>query len=453
MPNDSASHTGSPSQDSPAPAGSGTRRRRLLAVLLAACIAGAGGWWATQRATPTADGGAGAPGQKAGPGRRVVPAVIENVRAGDVPVMIRAVGTVAARTTTVVRSRVDGLLERITFREGDTVKEGDTLALIDARPFAVQVQAAQGQLARDRAQLEIARVDLARYRKLADLEGVSRQQVDAQEALVKQLEGVVDADTAALATARLNLSWTKVTAPLSGRIGLRQVDPGNLIRGTDPNGIVVITEVQPITVVFSIPQERLPEVLAKVGTRNSKSASKKPAADGLIVQALDRDGQTVLDTGRLLAIDNQIDPATGTVKLKAIFRNENGKLFPNQFVNVRMIVDKLQGALTVPTSAIQRGAQGTFVFAVTDQKTAAVRKVQLGPPAPGERIVVLNGVTDGEPVVIDGADKLRDGAPVVAIEVPVRGGGTRGGPGAGSGPGATGAAPAGTAAPNPAASR
>jgi len=419
-------------------------RTALLLLVLGIGAVGAW-WWHTHRQAESPPAAADAPGAARGAqgARRNVPAVVDTVKAADVPVIVRAVGTVTARSTTTVRSRVDGLLERVTFREGETVKPGDTLARIDPKPFEALVQAAQGQLARDRAQLDNAKVDLARYRTLLAQDGIARQQVETQEALVRQLEGVVAADAAQLATARLNLGYTRVTAPIGGKAGLRQVDPGNMVRAGDASGIVVITEIQPITVVFAIPQDRLPALLERVAAlkksapddeAGSSPAPGNPAGPpaagarrgrspaGIVVQALDRDGRTVLDTGRVLAIDNQIDATTGTLKVKAIFRNADERLFPNQFVNVRMVLDRLEGALTVPASAIQRGAGGAFVFAVTEQKTASVRKVQLGPTAPGERIVVESGLAEGEQVVVDGADKLREGAPVVSIPLPANAG-------------------------------
>lgn len=417
-------------------------RVRVVLLLVVLACAGGGWWWYGQRAGQP-------PGKEAevaakGPpgGRRMVPAVVDTAKLADVPVIVRAVGTVAARSTTTVRSRVDGLLERIAFREGETVNAGDTLARIDPKPFEALVQAAQGQLAKDRAQLDNAKVDLARYRKLLEQDNIARQQVETQEALVRQLEGAVAADTAQLSTARLNLGYTRVTAPIGGKAGLRQVDPGNMVRSTDVNGIVLITEVQPITVVFAIPQDGLPALLERMAALKKAAPEEDEGASGgrgvgargpaaIVVQALDRDGRTVLDTGRLLAVDNQIDAATGTVKIKAIFRNKDERLFPNQFVNVRMVLEKREGVLTIPVSAVQRGASGAFVFAVTEEKTASVRKVQLGPVAPGDRIVVESGLAEGEQVVIDGADKLREGAPVAAIARPAGRGGSEGASGAG----------------------
>ena len=385
-----------------------------------AVLAGGGWWWSKSQVDAGADKAgadgkaAAAPGQ-AGPGgaggRRnmPVPAVIDQVRAGDVPVIVTAIGTVTARSTAAARARVDGLLQSVSFREGQLVRAGDVIAQIDPLPFQAALQQAQGQLAKDQAQLDSAKLDLVRYQKLLEQDSIARQQVDAQAALVKQLEGTLQADRAQVATAQLNVGYTQVKAPITGRTGLRQVDAGNMVRASDTNGIVIITEVQPITAVFAVPQEVLPSVLARLNA--------KTAEDRLKVQAIDRDGRTVLDTGELLAVDNQIDAATGTVKLKAVFPNKASRLFPNQFVNAKLELEQLDGALTVPQSAVQRGAPGTYVYVVTPEKTASLRKVQLGVTS-GDRVVVTSGLKEGEAIVIDGADKLRDGATVTTVQAP-----------------------------------
>jgi len=400
-----------------------------LAVAVAA-LAGGGWWWSKSQtdaggadkaagdgkgavaAGPVGPGGAGGPGGPGGPGGRrnmPVPAVIDQVRAGDVPVIVTAIGTVTARSTAAARARVDGLLQGVSFREGQLVRAGDVIAQIDALPFQAALQQAQGQLAKDQAQLDSAKLDLVRYQKLLEQDSIARQQVEAQAALVKQLEGTLQADRAQVATAQLNVGYTQVKAPISGRTGLRQVDAGNMVRASDTNGIVIITEVQPITAVFAVPQEVLPSVLARL--------TAKTVEERLKVQAIDRDGRTVLDAGELLAVDNQIDAATGTVKLKAVFPNKSNRLFPNQFVNAKLELEQLDGALTVPQSAVQRGAPGTYVYVVTPEKTASLRKVQLGVVS-GDRVVISSGLKEGEAIVIDGADKLRDGAPVTTVQAP-----------------------------------
>lgn len=339
-----------------------------------------------------------------------VPALIDSVRTADVPVTVNALGTVTPRQQAVVRARVDGLLQSISFVEGTVVKAGTVLARIDPRPFEAALSAAAGQLAKDQAQLDIARTDLLRYRKLLREDSIASQQVDAQVALVKQLEGTVAADKGNVASAQLNLSFTSITAPISGRVGLRQVDPGNIVRAADVNGLVVISEVQPITAVFAVPQESLPQIIARMRTAQDHD-------DTIKVDAIDRDGQLPLDSGQLLAIDNQTDPATGSVKLKALFANASQRLFPGQFVNIRITVDVLSGALTIPQSAVQRGAPGTFVYALSAEQTAVLRKIQLGPNT-GDRVVVLSGLSAGEQIIADGADKVREGAAVTTVTPP-----------------------------------
>ena len=407
-------------------------RAGLITLVIA--ILGGGGWWwyrstqtdatgadklgASANVSADAKGGAlGAPGAAGGRGRTAVPAVIDQVRVSEVPVIVTAIGTVTARSTAAARARVDGLLQSVSFREGQLVRAGEVMARIDPLPYQAALQSAQGQLAKDQAQLDSAKIDLTRYQKLLEQDSIARQQVEAQAALVKQLEGTLLADRAQVATAQLNLGYTEVKAPITGRTGLRQVDAGNMVRSSDTVGIVMITEVQPITTVFSLPQEVLPSVLTAMGRgtgaaqmgRDAKGAAK------LAVQVLDRDGRTVLDTGELLAVDNQIDAATGTVKLKAVFPNKNNTLFPNQFVNMKLELERLDAAITIPQSAVQRGAPGTYVYVVTSEKTASLRKVQLGPVS-GERVVITTGLKEGESIVIDGADKLRDGAPVTTVQ-------------------------------------
>jgi membrane fusion protein, multidrug efflux system len=390
-------------------------------ITLTIAILGGGGWWwyrSTQTGATGADksgasaeaksGAAGAGGRGGPGGRGAVPAVIDQVRVSEVPVIVTAIGTVTARSTAAARARVDGLLQSVSFREGQLVRAGEVMARIDPLPFQAALQSAQGQLAKDQAQLDSAKIDLTRYQKLLEQDSIARQQVEAQAALVKQLEGTLLGDRAQVATAQLNLGYTEVKAPITGRTGLRQVDAGNMVRSSDANGIVVITEVQPITTVFSLPQEVLPSVLAKMG-RDTKGAPR------LTVQVLDRDGRTVLDTGELLAVDNQIDAATGTVKLKAVFPNKSNTLFPNQFVNMKLELERLEAAITVPQSAVQRGAPGIYVYVVTTDKTASLRKVQLG-PVTGDRVVITTGLKEGDSIVIDGADKLRDGAPVTTVQ-------------------------------------
>jgi len=398
-----------------------------LAVLLAA---GAGVYYAAPR-----DGGE-APGKGAGKGGAgkgaskgmggPVPVVAVAASSADVGVVIDALGSVTPIATVTVRTRVDGQLMKIHFREGQLVREGELLAEIDPRPFQVQLATAEGQYARDLALLKNAQIDLERYRTLLKQDSIAKQQLDTQEALVRQSEATVRIDQAAIDSARLQLTYCRITAPVAGRIGLRQVDLGNIVHAGDANGLVVITKLQPITVVFSIPEDSLPPVMKKL-----------KAGEKLAVSAYDRAGKTQLAAGTLLTADNQIDPATGTVKLKAQFANDDQSLFPSQFVNVKLMVDVKRGATVVPGAAVQRGTPGTFVYAVDPAaKTVSVRRVQLG-PAQGESVAVESGVEPGTLVVVDGADKLREGAAVelVVREVPVakaRKAGPAGGEGGGT---------------------
>jgi multidrug efflux system membrane fusion protein len=292
---------------------------------------------------------------------------------------------------------------RLNFKEGQLVREGDLLAEIDSRAAQVQLSTAEGQLARDQALLKNAQLDLERYRTLFKQDSIAKQQLDTQDALVRQYEATLKVDHASIESARLQLVYSRITAPVSGRIGLRQVDVGNIVRAGDANGIVVITQLQPITVVFSIPEDNLPPVMKKL-----------QSGERLTATAFDRAGKTQLAAGMLITADNQIDPATGTVKLKAQFANEDLALFPNQFVNVRLLVDTRRGATVIPGSAVQRGTPGTFVYSVDPgTRAVSVRKVTLG-PTQGE-LVSVEGISPGTLVVVDGADRLREGAVVEMV--------------------------------------
>jgi multidrug efflux system membrane fusion protein len=339
-------------------------------------------------------------------GARVAPVVAAPAATADVAVQLDALGSVVPLATVTVRSRVDGELVKILFREGQLVRAGELLAEIDARPFQVQLSQAEAQHARDQALLRNAQIDLERYRVLFQQDSIAKQQLDTQEALVRQTEATVQMDRAAIDSARLQLTYSRVTAPLSGRLGLRQVDLGNIVRAGDANGLVVITQMQPITVVFSIPEDSLPPVMKKL-----------QAGEKLAVNAFDRAGKAQLASGVLLTADNQIDPATGTVKLKAQFANADLALFPNQFVNVRLLVETRRGATVVPAAAVQRGTPGTFVYAIDPgTKAVSVRRVRLG-PVQGETVAVEEGLAPGTLVVVDGADRLREGA---TVEIVVR---------------------------------
>jgi multidrug efflux system membrane fusion protein len=379
----------------------------VVAVILIIVAVLAWWWWRGSAPAPPAEGDVAAPakrGARFDPTKMIVSVAVATARNVDMPVRIGALGTVTARSTVTVKARVDGLLEKVFFREGQSVKAGQVLAQIDPKPFEVQLQQAQGQLERDRAQLANAQNDLQRYRNLLAQDSIAAQQVDNQAALVRQYEATLLTDRAAVESARLNLSYTKITAPSNGRVGLRQVDAGNMIRAADTNGLVVITEVDPIAVIFPIPQDRLPQVMAQL-----------QAGAQLSVDAYDREGRIKLASGTLVSADNVIDTTTGTVKLKAEFPNKDGQLFPNQFVNARLLVETLKSAIVVPTSAIQRGAPGTFVYVIKDDNTVTVRPVKTG-AVDGELTAITEGLAAGEKVVSDGGDKLREGARIEPID-------------------------------------
>ena len=369
---------------------------KWLIALIVLALLGVGGYllWQRPAAAPPA-------GKRGGnPAGRAMPVVAVPAKSASINVYLNGLGTVTPLKTVTVRSRVDGQLMRVLFREGQVVKEGELLAEIDPRPFQAQVAQYEGQMARDQALLANARIDLERYRVLLAQDSIAKQLVDTQEALVRQYEGVVKLDQGLVDNARLQLGYARVTAPIAGRLGLRQVDAGNIVRAGDATGLVVITQLQPITVVFTIPEDSLPPVMKKL-----------QAGEKLPVDAYDRADKVKLAAGTLLTADNQIDPATGTVKLKAQFSNEDSALFPSQFANVRMLLDVKRDATVVPNAAIQRGTPGTFVYVVKADSTVTVRRVKLG-PAQGELVAVDGGLEVGENVVVDGADRLREGAKV-----------------------------------------
>jgi multidrug efflux system membrane fusion protein len=381
------------------------RTTKIIVYLVLAGALAVGGYyyWQWRMApSPTAAAGATKGGGPGGPGGapRSTPVVAATATQGDIDVIVNGLGTVTPLRTVTVRTRVDGELVRLRFQEGELVKEGDLLAEIDPRAFQVQLQQAQGQLARDRALLENARLDLERYKTLFQQDSIAKQQVDTQASLVRQYEGAVTVDMSQIESAKLQLAYTKITAPISGRIGLRLVDPGNIVRSGDQNGIVVITQLQPVAVLFTVPQDLLPAVMKRI-----------QSGEKIAVEAWDREQKTKLADGRLASADNQVDPQTGTVKLKAQFDNADGALFPNQFVNSRMKLDTLRDVVIVPSAAVQRGAQGMFVYVVKADKTVELRPVTLG-PLDGQRQSISNGLRAGETVVTDGVDRLRPGAQV-----------------------------------------
>jgi multidrug efflux system membrane fusion protein len=332
-----------------------------------------------------------------------VAVAVEAARQGDFPIYLNGLGTVTALNTATIRSRVDGELIRVAFREGQIVHEGDLLAEIDPRPFQAQLMQAEGQLLRDEALLKNAQIDLERYQTLLEQDSIAAQQTATQQALVRQYRGTVKTDRGLIADAKLQLTYTRITAPFAGRLGLRLVDKGNIVKTSDTNGLVVLTQIQPITVVFTLPETDLPAVMKRLR-----------AGETLPIEAYDRAGNTRLSQGKLVAVDNQIDITTGTIRLKAQFDNKDHALFPNQFVNVRMTVDTLRGVTIIPAAAIQRGTPGAFAYVVQEDQTVSVRPLKMG-PSEAEKVAVLEGLKPGEQVVVDGIDKLRDGARVELV--------------------------------------
>jgi multidrug efflux system membrane fusion protein len=372
------------------------RRRRLVWILVTAAVLLAGGacaWWLVGGDAKLSPGSSPATPAAA----RAIPVVAVTARSGDLPIHIDGLGTVAAFSTVTVRTRVDGQLLKIGFVEGQLVHEGDLLAEIDGRTFAVQLEQAQGQLARDEALLKNARTDLQRYQDASA--AVPRQQVDTAASVVSQYQAALQVDQSQIDSAKLQLTYCRILSPITGKIGLRLVDAGNMVHASDPGGLGVITQVQPIAVQFSLPQDDLPRV------------RRAMAAGEVTVDAYDRTLRNRLSTGELLAMDSQIDSSTGTVRLKAVFDNLDEALFPNQFVNARLLVDTRRSAVLVPAAAVQRGAQSLFVYVVRADETVEVRTVTLG-PTEGDTTCIAEGLSAGEVVVTDGVDKLQQGTRV-----------------------------------------
>jgi multidrug efflux system membrane fusion protein len=407
-------------RDASVPHRSGSKNRWWLWTLIVAVLLAAGVWYfrdSANRSETHAQGTGTPPAGKAGgqgrggAGAFAVPVVVATARVGDLPVYFNGLGTVTAFNTVTVRSRVDGQITKINFQEGQYVHQGDALAEIDSRPFQVQLEQAEGQLARDQAQLRDIQLNFDRSQLLFKEGVIPRQQVDSQQAQVSQYQGVIKADQAQIDNAKLQIAYSHITAPISGRVGLRLVDMGNMVRANDPNGLIVITQLQPIAVLFSLPQDQLPEVNGRIR-----------AGAQLAVEAYDRDDTSKIATGKLLTIDNQIDTTTGTYKLKGVFGNENGLLFPNQFVNVHLLVDTKRNLTIVPTAAVLRGSQGAYVYALNSDKTVKIQPVSIA-QTNGNSIGLGAGLKSGDTVVIDGQDKLQDGSRVIPTPAPAAPGG------------------------------
>jgi multidrug efflux system membrane fusion protein len=434
-----------------------TRRSRVIGTIIALLVMAGLGWLAWHLTHPSAEGGAGAGagagargqggggpgaggggGGRGGPGGRGMPATTVGVgkaERADIPILLDALGTVTPAAVATVRPQVGGVLQKILFTEGQLVKEGQVLATIDPRPSQMALLQATGQRQRDEAQLESARVLLKRYQTLLEQDSIARQDVDTQAALVKQLEGTVVTDRAAEGIARINLGYAQVRAPISGRVGLRTVDIGNLVNSGDTNGIAVITQQSPIDVEFAVPQDNLPALQGRIN-----------AGATLPATALDRTRTDTLASGRFMALDNQVDTQTGTVRAKARFTNEPAKLFPSQFVNIRLQMNLIKNAITVPVTALRHGANGDFVYVLNQQtRTVALRNVKRG-QANAERIEITSGLEGGETVITEGADRLKDGAKVTLPGDRPQGGGANGGR-RGQHGGAAGATAQGAAAP------
>jgi multidrug efflux system membrane fusion protein len=410
-----------------------SHRGRWLWVALIAVVLGGGYWLFGGGSGDSKSAGAPA-GGFGGMAAMATPVRVATVQDGTIDHILKAIGTVTAFNTVTVRSRVDGELQKIAFADGQKVQEGDLLAQIDPRNFQVQLDQALGQQKQNEAQLLNAQRDLQRYQLLFKQNSIARQQVDAQAALVQQFLGSRKSDQAAVDSAKLQLSFTRIIAPISGRLGLRKLDQGNMINASNTDGLVVITQTQPISVMFTLPQAQLPDVLRQVR-----------AGQTLAVDLYDRNDTSLIATGELMSLDNQIDVATGTVKLKARFANADESLFPNQFVNVRLHV-ATEDALVVPTLAVQHGSIGAFVYVVDDKNKAHVQRVELG-RVDDKLVGIASGLTAGQRVVTEGVDRLREGASVQVMTgepgaAPVAAAGGEGG-GAAASPTGAGGAPAG----------
>jgi membrane fusion protein, multidrug efflux system len=369
------------------------RSRRVLVIVAVLVAIALLAWLLTPKATRPP------PGRFAGGGP--MPVVAARAQSGDMPITLIGLGAVTPLATVTVQSQISGQIMKILFKEGQTVKAGAPLIQIDPRPYQVALEQAQGALVRDQALLANARIDLTRYQTLWKQDSIAEQQVATQQSLVVQDEGNVKTDQAQIDAQKLNLVYCHITSPIPGRVGLQQVNVGNYVTPAEPNGLVVITQMKPITVVFTLAEDDIPQLMKQVH-----------AGRTLSVTAWDRSNTHQLATGTLQSVDSQIDPTTGTVKLKAIFPNDDETLFPQQFVNVVLLLNTLHGATLIPQAGVQRGAPGTYVYVVDPNQTVSVRKVSLG-PGDANNVSIQQGLTPGELVVVDGADKLRDGAKIL----------------------------------------
>jgi multidrug efflux system membrane fusion protein len=381
------------------------RLRTLLGIGVGLAVVAGAGWYISQSGTPARTSSA-----SRAAANLAVPVGLATVAKGDIPVVLRALGTVTPINTVNVKTQLTGQLVQVLFKEGQLVKKGELLAVVDPRPYDVALQQATGQMQRDEALLKNAQLDHERYKKLVAQDSIARQQLDTQAALVRQYEAALVIDQALVDAAKLNVTYTKIVAPLTGRIGLRLVDQGNYVTMGDATSICVIIQIQPISVIFPIPEDALPAVRQRL-----------QAGASLEVRVLDRAQKVELSVGKLDTTDNVIDTTTGTVKLRAIFSNTDDSLFPNQFVNVRLLVDTVKDATIVPVAAIQRGQPGIFVYLVKADDTVEIRVIELG-ATDGERVAVTKGLQVGDQVVIDGTDRLREGAKIRKPSAGPRGG-------------------------------